>query len=375
MNPIVVLGATGSIGRQTLDVARHLELDVVGLAVNSGRSNLSELLEKWPNATLAVAGASSEEREALSKDLGSRVSFGAESVVEIAATKGATVVNGVVGSVGLGSSVAALEAGNRLALANKESLVAGGNVVKKALKKGGGELVPIDSEHSALFQLTKMCDAQRLVLTASGGPFRGRSRQEMENVTPEQALAHPTWRMGKRISVDSATMVNKGLEVIEANVLFGFGFDDIDVVVHPQSIVHSMVVTADGAFFAHMGITDMRVPIQYALTYPDRLLPPVPAFSPAGLTLTFEKPEREAFPALDLAYRAGEMGGTGPLVYNAADEVAVLAFLEGRLSFLGIPKVIERTLGRFEHRAVESTDEVWEADREARRLASALLKS
>lgn len=288
----------------------------------------------------------------------------------------ATVVNGVVGVAGLRSSVAALEAGNRLALANKESLVAGGRVLLDALEGGTGELIPVDSEHSAITQLmdgTPRNQVERIVLTASGGPFRGASRQELEEVTPEQALAHPTWEMGARITIDSATLANKGLEVIEASLLFDVDFDDIEVVVHPQSVVHSMIRLKDGALLAHLGETTMRHPIEYALTYPERAVHADAAFDLTGLSLTFEQPDTETFRALGLAYEAGRAGGSAPAVYNAADEIAVAAFLQRRLGFLEIPTVIERCLEEIPVVKPTSVDEVIEIDRDARELAASLV--
>lgn len=373
---VVILGATGSIGSQTLDVVRHLGMEVAGLATRTPSDALVAAAVEHPDATIAVAGATREEHEDLVRRLGPRVRSGSEAVIQLAAIPDATVVNGIVGAAGLRASVAALEAGNRLGLANKESMVAAGPLVLAARERGGGELIPIDSEHSALFQLLAgkgVEQVRRVVLTASGGPFRGRTRDELGPVTPEQALRHPTWEMGARITVDSATLVNKGLEVIEAHHLFGVPYDDIEVVVHPQSIVHSLVEMRDGAFLAHLGHTDMRLPIQYALTHPERSEPPLDRFPLPGVELSFEEPDRETFPALDLAYAAGRRGGSAPAVYNASDEVAVAAFLSGRLGFLGIPEVIERTLDAFDHCVPGSLDDAVEVDREARALASSLL--
>ena len=272
-------------------------------------------------------------------------------------------------------ALVALAEGNRVALANKESLVAGGPVVRSALE-AGGELIPVDSEHSALYQclLGEPFDAvARLVLTASGGPLRGRSTEELESVTPQEALDHPTWDMGNRITIDSATLFNKGLEVIEAHFLFDVDFDQIDVVVHPQSIVHSMVEFVDGSFKAHLGQADMRIPIQYALTAPERAPGPDLDFSLVGRALEFEEPDRKAFPALDLSYRAGREGGSSPAVLNAADEVAVEAFLQGRLGFTGIPRVVEMTLEEVGWRELTDFQSVVDADKEAREVAASLV--
>ncbi len=302
--------------------------------------------------------------------------FGPEALVELAALDGCIVVNGVVGFAGLPATLSALEAGNRLALANKESLVAAGPVVLEALSRSTGELIPVDSEHSALFQCLvgePRPAVRKMILTASGGPFWGRERHDLADVTPSQALAHPTWSMGPRITIDSATLVNKGLEVIEAHYLFGVPFDDIEVVVHPQSIVHSLVEFVDGSLKAHLGEPDMRVPIQYALTYPARSEGSLEPFVLAGRDLTFRTPDPEAFPALSLAYDAGRRGGSAPAAFNAADEVAVRAFLEGRLGFLGIPAVLEKTLAVTGWDEVSTVTDVLEADREARAIAHGLL--
>ena len=375
IQPLVVLGATGSIGRQTLDVARRLGVDVYALAARRGSDELAALADDWPDAQIVASAPTGEERAALDR-LGARVGFGYEAMEAVASAPGKTVVNGVVGAAGLRSSVAALEAGNRLALANKESLVAGGPVVLAALERGGGVLLPVDSEHSALFQCLigeSASTVRRLVLTASGGPFRGWSTAELEQVTPAQALAHPTWNMGKRITVDSASLFNKGLEVIEAHYLFDIPYDQIDVAVHPQSIVHSLVEFIDGSLKAHVGEPDMRVPIQYAVTYPDRAPGPLAPFDFSNLALSFDSPDRAAFPALDLAYQAGKVGRSAPAVLNAADEVAVHAFLDGRLGFLGIPEVVERTLESVPVVDLETVEDVVEVDQQARGVAHSLL--
>ncbi len=309
-------------------------------------------------------------------EFGDRVRFGPEALVELAAQDGCVVVNGVVGFAGLPATLSALAAGNRLALANKESLVAAGPVVLEALARSAGQLIPVDSEHSALFQCLvgePRSAVRKLVLTASGGPFFGLPREELATVTPEQALRHPTWSMGPRITVDSATLVNKGLEVIEAHHLFGIPFDDIEVVVHPQSIVHSLVEFVDGSLKAHMGEPDMRIPIQYAITYPDRVEGAQETFALANRDLTFRTPDREAFPALDLAYEAGRRGGSAPAAFNAADEVAVGAFLEGRLGFQGISMILEQTLAATGWDPISTVADVLAADREARAIAYGLV--
>lgn len=373
--PVVVLGATGSIGAQALDVAETLGLGVAAIAARRPSQRLAEIAERHPGATVMVAGGSAEERRQFEINVGRAVSYGPEAVVEAAGMPGVVVVNGIVGAAGLVATVTALRAGNRLALANKESLVAGGPVVKEALA-AGGELIPVDSEHSALYQCLigePPGSVASLVLTASGGPFRGRDRESLEAVSPAEALDHPTWEMGPRITVDSATMFNKGLEVIEAHYLFDVPYDRIDVVVHPQSVVHALVEFTDGSWKSHMGVPDMRIPIQYALTAPNRLPSPAERFQLAGRDLNFEEPDRETFPAIDLAFEAGRRGGSAPAVLNAADEVAVEAFLQGRLGFLGISDVVAMTLEAVPWRALATVDDVLEVDREARAVASSLV--
>ncbi len=375
--PVVVLGATGSIGRQTLEVSDRLGCNLLALAVRQPGPAVIELAARYPEATVIVAGGSSGEREELISRLGSRVRFGTDEIEEAASRPGAIVVNAIVGAAGLRASLAALSAGNRLALANKESLVAAGDLVIAARDQGGGELIPVDSEHSALFQCLMGEDpatVARVILTASGGPFRGYDSEQLADVTVDQAFAHPTWRMGGRITVDSATLFNKGMEVIEAHHLFGFGYEKIDVVVHPQSVVHSLVEFSDRSLKAQLATPDMRLPIQFALTYPERLPAEGPGTRLVGISLDFEAVDRETFPALDLAYRAGREGGNAPAVANAADEVAVAAFLEGKLGFNAIPKVIEGTLDRVPVGPLASLGDVAEVDAEARSVAAELAR-
>ncbi|HET9125572.1 MAG TPA: 1-deoxy-D-xylulose-5-phosphate reductoisomerase, partial [Solirubrobacteraceae bacterium] len=287
------------------------------------------------------------------------------------------VLNGIVGSAGLVPTVATLTEGIDLALANKESLVVGGELVTQLAEATGASIIPVDSEHSALHQLLAEQPAgtvERLIITASGGPFRGRNPAQLEDVSIEQALAHPTWAMGGKITIDSATLMNKGLEVIEAHHLFGTPYERIDVIVHPQSIVHSLVQLCDGATLAHLGYPDMRVPIAYGLHYPERVEVPVRALDLAELgALTFEPVDDETFRCLRLAREAGIAGGTAPCTLNAANEVAVHAFLQGRLAFASIPRVIEETLERAPQRAVHSFDTLAQADGEARRVAAGLV--
>lgn len=373
---LVVLGATGSIGSQALDVAARLGVPIAAVAARRGSDRLAGIAAEHPTCLVGVTAPTGDEARAFEDRFGERVRFGPEALVELAALPDQVVLNGVVGFAGLPATLSALAAGNRLALANKESLVAAGPVVLEALSKSTGDLIPVDSEHSALFQCLvgePRPSVRRLWLTASGGPFFGHNEEELATVTPRQALSHPTWSMGRRITVDSATLVNKGLEVIEAHYLFGVSFDDIEVVIHPQSIVHSLVEFVDGSFKAHLGEPDMRIPIQYALTYPDRHPGGEEPFQLAGRDLTFRTPDRSAFPALDLAYQAGRSGGSAPATFNAADEVAVSAFLEGRLGFQGIPQVIEQTLAANGSDPVSTVEDVLAADREARAIAHGLL--
>ena len=376
LSALVILGATGSIGRQSLEVADRLALPVLALAADRASEKFEDLAESYPEASLALAGGSTEERRGLALRFGDRIDFGPEAVASVAAIKGAVVVNGIVGSAGLEPSVAALEAGNRLALANKESLVAGGPVVSAAAERGGAELIPVDSEHSALWQSLVGEDlgaVKRLILTASGGPFRGGSAGAFEDVTVAEALAHPTWDMGPRITIDSATLMNKAFEVVEAHYLFDIPYDAIDVVVHPESVVHSLVEYVDGSVKAQLGDPDMRVPIQYAITYPSRAPAPVPPLDLTGSPLTFEAPDRTAFPCLELGFEAGRRGGSAPAVLNAADEIAVAAFLDERISFPDIAAVVSTTLDTVPLVDVDTVKDVLEADAEARRVASGLI--
>jgi 1-deoxy-D-xylulose-5-phosphate reductoisomerase len=373
--PLVVLGVTGSIGLQTLDVADSLGVEVAGVAAGGASPRLARLLANRPHVDVALAR---EEGAAdLARSVPNQVEVGPEAVASLAARPASTVVNGIVGAAGLAATLAALEAGNRVGLANKESMVTAGELVNATAAAGRGELIPVDSEHSALHQCMageRRQDVARIVLTASGGPFRGRERETLRDVSAAEALAHPTWDMGGRISVDSATLVNKGLEVIEAHHLFGLDFDRIDVVVHPQSIVHSAVEFVDGSLKAHLGRPDMRIPIQYAITHPHRAPSLAEPFSLVGQTLDFEAPDRAAFPALDLAYVAGREGGSAPAVFNAADEVAVAAFLEGRIGFLDIETVLAATLEAVPGRRLTSFEEVVDVDAEARRTAASVIE-
>jgi 1-deoxy-D-xylulose-5-phosphate reductoisomerase len=372
LNPLVILGATGSIGTQSLEVAAQIGVPVAAVAANKASDALFEIAVNHPDSRICVADPDNA-RDRFESAFGSRVHFGPGSVTEVAAMDGTTVINGIVGAAGLRPSLAALYGGNRLALANKESLVAGGDLIQAALSEGGGELIPVDSEHSAIFQCIIGEDAStvaRLVLTASGGPFRGLTTDELERVTVAQALAHPTWSMGPRISTDSATLMNKAFEVIEAHLLFDVDYDDIDVVVHPESLVHSFVEFTDGVVKAEVGFPDMRKPIAYAISHPERTATKRKPFSPAGSAMTFESPDREAFPCLDLGYQAGRMGGTATATLNAADEVAVEAFLAQRIRFVDIARVVTDVLSSHEPTQPRDVEDVKAADHEARSIAT-----
>ncbi len=351
MKRIALLGATGSIGRQALEiVSAHPELELC--AITSGSQDLTALAAEHSVEHVQVGGDLTELLERAEPDL---------------------VLNAVVGFAGLDATLWTLERGIALALANKESLVVAGELALAAWERGGGLLLPVDSEHSAAFQCLEgrpRESVEALVLTASGGPFRGRNRDELANVTPEEALAHPTWNMGPKITVDSATLANKGLELIEAHFLFGLPYERIEVIVHPTSIVHSLVRFRDGAALAHLGYPDMRVPISFALTYPERASTPIePLDLSAGLTLEFEAPDLDTFPMLGLASSAGERGGTYPCSFNAANEVAVAAFLDGRLAFPGIPEVVGETLEASDGAPARDRNDLVEVDALARRLA------
>ena len=365
----MILGSTGSIGTQALEiVAASEELEVVGLA--AGTNWERALAQAAENGVGAVAFSDSAACEAAGAAWDGRVLAGEEGIRELIATSQADLVlNGIVGAAGLGPTIVALGEGIDLALANKESLVIGGELTMALAEATGAKLLPVDSEHSALYQLIGAeppGTVERLVLTASGGPFRGRT--DLSSVTAEEALAHPTWEMGGRITIDSATLMNKGFEAIEAHHLFGVGFERIEVVVHPQSIVHSLIDLNDGATLAHLGYSDMRVPISYALHHPERADVDVPRLDLAAVgALDFEAPDLETFGCLRLAIEAGRAGGTAPCVLNAADEVAVAAFLEGRIGFTGIAAAIERVLEAMP--AVQPThfEDLFAVDAEARR--------
>ncbi len=383
---IAVCGSTGSIGTQTLEVvaAQRDRFEVVALGASRSADLVVEQARVTGAAVVALSDPTAAEGVADRLPAGTELLVGTDAMVD--SIDGAdVVVNGVVGFAGLGVTMAALQQGKRLALANKESLIAAGPVVQEARATPGAELVPVDSEHGALHQCLRGAEAfsnrvQRLVLTASGGPFRGRSAESLASVTVEQALAHPTWSMGPKITVDSSTLMNKGLEVIEAHELygppagergFGVGLDAIDVVVHPQSIVHSMVEYSDGSTIAQLSMPDMRLPLGYALAYPDRLDAPFGPIDWAQVgRLDFEPPDHDAFPCLSLCFEAGRLGGSVPAWINAANEVAVQAFLDGSIRWIDIPRVLSTVLEGHDGAIPLTVHDVIDADESARRRAA-----
>jgi 1-deoxy-D-xylulose-5-phosphate reductoisomerase len=373
---VLILGSTGSIGTQAIDViAASEDLQIVGLSADSSWERVLAQAKQQGAPVVALADAEAARRAA--DAWGGQVLSGEEGIRElIVSGKPDLVLNAVVGAAGLGPTIVTLTEGIDLALANKESLVIGGELVTALAEATGARIVPVDSEHSALHQLIRAEPpgaVERLVLTASGGPFRGRT--DLAGIAPAEALAHPTWEMGGRITVDSATLMNKGFEMIEAHHLFGVPYDRIDVVVHPQSIVHALIHLNDGSSLAHLGYPDMKVPISYALHLPERADVDVPTLDLVGVgELTFEKPDSDTFACLRLAREAGEAGGTAPAVLNAADEVAVGAFLAGRIPFTGIPEVIERTLEAVEGGAVRHFDDLFDVDAAARDHARNLVE-
>ena len=387
MKTIAVLGATGSIGASALDVvARHPDRFRVGaLAAHRNVAALAELCVRFKPSLAVIADASLEHelRDRLrAANLATRVAAGAQALIEAATDSSCdTVIAAVVGAAGLESTLAAARAGKRLLLANKEAVVMAGPLLREALDAGGGELLPIDSEHNAVFQCLPperagldAAGVRRIVLTASGGPFRGRKAESLAAITPEMACAHPNWRMGRKISVDSATLMNKGLEVIEAHFLFDAPAERIEVVVHPQSIIHSMVEYADGSVLAQLGNPDMRTALAYALAWPERVDAGVAPLDLMRIArLDFEAPDRETFACLDLAYGALAAGGSAPITLNAANEEAVAAFLDGALPFLAIPQVIEKTVETTPSSDTATLAGVIDADLTARRVAQRII--
>jgi 1-deoxy-D-xylulose-5-phosphate reductoisomerase len=377
---VAILGSTGSIGRSTLEVvARHADLfEVVALAANRNVAELAAQVERFRPAAAVLCDATAS----LPSDLaGARWSTGRSALIDAATDPDVdVVVNALVGAAGLEPTLAALEAGHRLALANKESLVAGGDLVLGAAARGNGEIVPIDSEHSAILQCCEGnvgSTVHRVVLTASGGPFRGRNPEALRHVRPEEALRHPTWDMGAKISIDSATLANKALEVIEAHFLYGLDYDAIEAVIHPQSVIHSFVEFVDGSVLAQLGFPTMELPILYALSYPERVDDAVlRTYDPVSASpLTFEHVDHASFPLFGLGADAGRRGGCAPAVYNAGNEIAVKAFLEGRIRFPEMADVVSEAMTRVGAGVVSDVADVLAADAEAREAARAAVET
>ena len=379
MKTLTLLGSTGSIGRQTLDVVRHSteHLKLHALVADKSVDLMEQQARLFLPATVVMMDeAAARELRGRLRDLPIKVDQGMAGIIDaVIAPQVDTVVTAISGRIGLEPTLAALEAGKTIALANKETLVAAGDLVMSTASKMMCKILPVDSEHSAIFQcLEENPDTiEKIILTASGGPFFGWSMEQLATVTLEKALNHPNWDMGAKITIDSATMMNKGLEVIEAHYLFNREYDEIEVLIHPQSVVHSMVEYRDGSVLAQLGRADMRLPIQYALSYPTRWKNTFERLDLRGKTLTFHEPDLEAFPALGMAYQVGRRGGTLPAVMNAANEIAVLAFLHKKVTYLGIQKIVERVC--FEHNVLDNMDlgSILDADTWARRRALELL--
>ena len=379
MKRIAVLGSTGSIGTQTLDVCRRLGYEIVALAAGSNAELLEKQAREFSPKLVAAADENAARRLSIAlSGTGITVLGGERAVLEAAAAECDIVLNAVTGIAGLRPTIAAVEAGNDIALANKETLVAGGRRVMDYAAEHGVKILPVDSEHSAIFQCLQAkgdyARIKKLILTASGGPFFGKTEEELKKVRPQDALNHPTWNMGKKVTIDSASMANKGLEIIEAAHLFDVEQNNIDVVIHRKSIVHSLVQFTDNSVLAQLGVPDMRTPIQYALTWPERESEAAAELDLANVgTLHFYRQDEEAFPSTGLARYALDKGGTATAAFNAADEIAVAAFLDGKIKFTDIPKIIEKTIEK-EFAKGNSFEEVFYTDSEARKFASALVR-
>lgn len=378
MKVISVLGSTGSIGTQTLEVVRASEgkLTVHALTANSNVELIEKQIREFrPEVAVLLEMEAAQELRKKVKDLSVKVLCGMDGLLEaVTAQRVNIVVTAVSGSIGLRPTLAALQAGKDIALANKETLVAAGELVMNTAQRKGCSIIPVDSEHSAVFQSLQgdKKDVRKIILTASGGPFLGRTREELAHVTPQMALKHPNWAMGAKITIDSATMMNKALEVIEAKFLFQVGYEDIEVLIHPQSIVHSMVEYRDGSVIAQLGVPDMRLPIQYALSYPERWTP-FEKLTLQGKTLTFENPDLHIFPSLGLGYRCGKIGGTLPAVMNAANEICVHAFLAGRIKYLEMFDFVEKTCSGHKVKEAKNLEEILAADIWAREFAEEMI--
>ena len=383
MKRITILGSTGSIGTQTLDVVRKNKdkFQVVAISANSSIDLLLEQIMEFSPKYVAVYNKESalKLKEMIPENINIEVLIGMDGLVKICQLEEVNVVlTAVVGMIGLVPTMAAIKAKKTIALANKETLVTAGEIVMRETKKNNVEILPVDSEHSAIFQCLngeRKQDIEKIILTASGGPFRGKKREELVNVTKNEALKHPNWDMGRKISIDSSTLMNKGLEVIEAKWLFDVDVEDIEVVVHPQSIIHSMVSFRDSSVISQMGCPDMRLPIEYALTYPERLKTDFERLDLAKVaTLTFEKPDMETFPCLALAFKVLKLGGTYPAALNSANEFLVNEFLNDKIGFYDIPYYIEKTLDCHKNRVNPTLEDILEVDKETRAFLANLLK-
>jgi len=379
INGLCILGSTGSIGVQALNVCENLKINVVSLIAHSNIKLMEEQIRRYKPKVAAMQDekAASELKQAV-EDTNTKVLAGEEGILEAVTHNDAdTVLTSVVGIAGLLPTVAAINAGKNIALSNKETLVTAGSIITKLAKDKGVKIFPVDSEHSAIFQClagNRNRDVEKIILTASGGPFRGYTKEQLKNVTVEQALKHPNWSMGSKITIDSATMMNKGLEIIEAMWLFDVPVSKIEVIVHPESIIHSMVAFKDGSIMAQMGAPDMRIPIQLALTWPERIENPFRRVDFDKLkTLNFDKPDLETFEALKLAYEAAETGGTLPCAMNAANEVAVDMFLQGRISFLQITEVVGQVMKEHFVNSKPVLNDIIDTDRKARELARSIV--
>jgi 1-deoxy-D-xylulose-5-phosphate reductoisomerase len=377
---ITILGSTGSIGQSALQVVQKLKpaFQVAGLTAYRNVKELARQIKTYQPKLAAISDVRCyEDLKTLTKGSRTQILAGEEGLVAVAAESGADLVlSAIVGAAGLKPTLEAIRKGKDIALANKETMVMAGDVVTNAARKSGSRILPVDSEHCAVFQCLQGCpnpkEVHKVLLTASGGPFRQLEQSQFHKITLQQALNHPTWRMGPKITIDSATLMNKGLEVIEAHYLFNMPYEKIDIVVHPESIIHSMVEYIDGSVLAQLGTTDMQIPIQYALTFPARAFSPVKRLDLTAIQrLHFERPNRGKFPCVDLAYEAGKKGNGFPAVLNAANEVAVARFLRKEIRFIDIPKIIEKTMKKFRPLTNSTLDAILKSDRWARELALA----
>lgn len=380
MKKVTILGVTGSIGTQTLDVIRNdiENFKIIGISANTNCEKIIPIIDEFRPKYVAMMDEEASlklKKYCMKKEYSTEILQGLEGLNYISSLPEVEiVVTAVVGMIGLIPTMNAINAGKDIALANKETLVAAGELVMDAANKNHVNILPVDSEHGAIFQClqgNKLEKVNRIILTASGGPFRGKNKEQLTEIKPEQALKHPKWEMGKKISIDSSTLMNKGLEVIEAHWLFGVDYENIQVVVHPQSIIHSMVEYIDGSTIAQLSSTDMRLPIQYAINYPERKNAIIDKLDFYNMgNLTFEKPDMDTFKCLKLAYKAGQMGGNMPAIMNAANEVAVELFLDYKIKYLGIESIVEKCMSKFEHKINPNLQEILDVDLKVRKYVS-----